>query len=142
MIVRKLAETRSGDRNVESQGWESARMLLKDDNMGFSFHITTLYAGAELRMHYRHHLEAVYVVSGHGTIEDLATGAVHDLAPGVLYALDKHDDHIVRPRTDIITACVFNPPVTGREVHDETGAYPADAGDVAIASRSLEGQSS
>ncbi len=26
----------------------------------------------------------------------------------------------------MLTACVFNPPVTGREVHDENGAYPAD----------------
>jgi L-ectoine synthase len=22
-------------------------------------------------------------------------------------------------------ACVFNPPLTGQEVHDESGAYPA-----------------
>jgi L-ectoine synthase len=67
----------------------------------------------------------VYVLSGEGTIEDLATGQVHDLKPGTLYALDAHDRHVVRPRTDIVTACVFNPPVTGREVHDESGAYPA-----------------
>ena len=24
-------------------------------------------------------------------------------------------------------ACVFNPPLNGREVHDETGAYPLEA---------------
>jgi L-ectoine synthase len=129
MIVRKLADVRASDRNVESCGWESARLLLKDDGMGFSFHITTMYAGEELRMHYKHHLEAVFVLSGEGSIEDLATGEVHRLGPGVMYALNANDRHIVRPETDIITACVFNPPVTGREVHDETGAYPAaDAG--------------
>ncbi|MGH6957844.1 MAG: ectoine synthase [Caulobacteraceae bacterium] len=124
MILRNLSQTRAGDRNVLSAGWESARMLLKDDAMGFSFHITTMYAGEELKMHYKHHLEAVYVISGHGEIEELATGKTHALEPGVMYALNANDRHVVRPRTDIVTACVFNPPVTGREVHDETGAYP------------------
>lgn len=142
MLIRKIAEIRSGDRNIKTDGWESARMLLKDDGMGFSFHITTLYAGAELRMHYKNHLESVFIISGHGTIEDLATGEIHDLSPGTLYALNAHDEHIVRPRTDIVTACVFNPPVTGREVHDETGAYPADASDAPATSRTLEGQTS
>lgn len=126
MFIRNLNDARASDRNVVTDGWESVRLLLKDDAMGFSFHITTMYAGKELRMHYKHHLESVYVLAGQGTIEDLKTGAVHRLAPGTLYALDANDEHIVRPTTDIVTACVFNPPVTGREVHDETGAYPAD----------------
>jgi L-ectoine synthase len=125
MIIRKLDEIRADERNVKSNGWESARMLLADDGMGFSFHITTLYAGSELKMHYQNHLESVMVLEGTGTIEDLATGEVHQLKPGVLYALNDNDKHIVRPETDIVCACVFNPPVTGREVHDETGAYPA-----------------
>lgn len=127
MIIRKLKDIRKSDRNVKSNGWESARLLLKDDGMGFSFHVTTLYAGEEIEMQYTNHLEAVLVMKGTGTIEDLATGETHRLAPGVLYALNDHDRHIVRPETNILTACVFNPPVTGREVHDETGAYPADA---------------
>jgi len=126
MIIRKFEETRLSDRNIVTDGWESARLLLKDEGMGFSFHITTMYAGKELRMHYKNHLEAVFVLKGEGTIEDLGTGQTHELKPGVLYALNAHDDHIVRPRTDIVTACVFNPPVTGREVHDESGAYPAE----------------
>lgn len=126
MIVRKLKDIRKTDKNVRSKGWASARMLLKDDNMGFSFHVTTMFAGAELKMHYQNHLESVLVLKGTGTIEDLGTGEVHRLEPGVMYALNAHDEHIVRPETDILTACTFNPPVTGREVHDETGAYPAD----------------
>jgi len=127
MIVRKLNEIRKTDRNVRSDGWASARLLLKDDDMGFSFHVTTMFAGTELKMHYQNHLEAVLVLKGKGTIEDLATGEIHKLEPGVMYALNDHDRHIVRPETDILTACTFNPPVTGKEVHDETGAYPADA---------------
>ena len=125
MIIRKLKDIRNSDRNVKSDGWESARLLLDDDGMGFSFHLTTLRAGSELKMHYKNHLEAVMVLKGTGTIEDLGSGETHELRPGVLYALNENDRHIVRPTTDILTACVFNPPVTGSEVHDESGAYPA-----------------
>lgn len=127
MIVRDLAEANGTRRRVVSKGWESTRLLLKDDGMGFSFHITTIYAGAELPMHYKNHLESVYCVSGEGSIEDLATGEVHEIRPGVMYALNKHDRHILRGRTEMVMACVFNPPVTGREVHDDTGAYPLEA---------------
>lgn len=127
MLIRKLDEVRASNDNIVTAQWESARLLLKNAGMGFSFHITTLYAGQEIRMHYKNHLEAVFVTSGEGTIEDLGTGETHELRPGTLYALNAHDRHIVRPRTDIVTVCVFNPPVTGREVHDETGAYPAEA---------------
>lgn len=126
MLIRTLRETRASDRNVQSDGWESARLLLKDDGMGFSMHVTTLNAGAELKMHYKNHLEAVLVLKGHGEIEDLADGTKHALRPGSLYALDQHDRHVLRPETEMLTVCVFNPPVSGREVHDESGAYPAD----------------
>jgi len=126
MIVRKLKDVRKSDSHVKSKGWDSTRLLLRDDGMGFSFHLTTMYAGKELRMHYQNHLEAVLVLKGTGTIEDLDAGVIHELAPGVMYALNAHDRHIVRPQTDILCACVFNPPVTGQEVHDENGAYPAD----------------
>jgi L-ectoine synthase len=127
MIVRKLQDIRRSDRNVKSEQWESARLLLKSDDMGFSFHITTMYAGEEIQMHYQNHLEAVLVLKGNGTIEDLGTGITHQLASGVMYALNAHDKHVVRPATDILCVCVFNPPVTGKEVHDENGAYPAEA---------------
>ncbi|WP_260929408.1 ectoine synthase [Novosphingobium sp. 9] len=133
MIVRNLAEIRTSDRHVESKGWHSDRLLLKDDKMGFSFHVTTMFAGEELHMHYQNHLEAVLVMQGEGTIEDLGTGLTHELKPGIMYALNANDKHIVRPVQDIVCACVFNPPVTGREVHDENGAYPADTSEPALA---------
>ena len=126
MIIRTLKTVRATDMNVQSDGWDSARLLLKGDGMGFSFHVTTMFAGTELKMHYQNHVEAVLVLKGSGTIEDLGTGETHELKAGVMYALNENDRHIVRPTTDILTACVFNPPVSGREVHDENGAYPAD----------------
>jgi len=126
MIVRTLHDAEQTDRRVTSETWESTRLLLKDDNMGFSFHITTLYAGTTTEMWYRNHLESVYCMSGEGEIETLADGKVYPIAPGTVYALDQHDKHILRAKTELKMACVFNPPVTGREVHDETGAYPAE----------------
>ncbi len=127
MIVRNLTEASCSERKVVTDGWDSIRMLLKNDGMGFSFHITTMYAGKTLHMHYTNHREAVFVLNGEGTIEDVESGKTYDLRPGVLYVLNAHDRHVVRPRTNIVTACVFNPPVTGGEVHDKNGAYPLEA---------------
>jgi L-ectoine synthase len=56
------------------QRWNRVRMLLADDGMGFSFHITTIEAGSEHTFHYKNHFESVYCISGEGSIEDLATG--------------------------------------------------------------------
>lgn len=127
MIVRDFNVVKATDRRVDSDGWNSVRLLLKDDAMGFSFHITTIYAGAELNMHYQNHLESVYCISGRGSIEDLQSGQRHPIEPGVMYALDQHDRHILRADTELSLACVFNPPLNGLEVHDESGAYPLEA---------------
>jgi L-ectoine synthase len=124
MIVRKLTEIIGTDRDVDDGNWVSRRLLLRKDGMGFSMHETILRAGTETNMWYKHHLEAVYCIDGEGEVEDLSTGVIHRLEPGTLYALNDHDKHIVRAKTDIRTVCVFYPPLTGREVHDEEGVYP------------------
>jgi L-ectoine synthase len=130
MIVRDLQGAQeSGRRIVSPDGnWESTRMLLKDDNMGFSFHITTIYKGADFRMHYQNHLESVYCISGSGEVETLGDGKVYPIAAGTLYILDKNDKHQLRATEDMVMACVFNPPLNGKEVHNEEGAYDLDAG--------------
>ncbi len=124
MIVRKLAELLGTDREVSATTWVSRRLFVRDDRMGFSLHDTLMRAGTETRMCYRNHLEAVYCVGGKGSIEVVATGEVFPISDGTAYALDKHDEHVLRAETEMRMICVFNPPVTGREVHDETGAYP------------------
>jgi len=129
MIVRNLKDASASDRRVDSDGWTSVRLLLKDDQMGFSFHITTIHDGADLEMEYKNHFECVYCMQGTGQIKDLATGEVHRIEPGVMYALNRHDRHILSADkgNEMVMACVFNPPVTGREVHGPDGAYPAEA---------------
>ncbi|EPW6437585.1 ectoine synthase [Vibrio parahaemolyticus] len=125
MIVRTLDECRNSERRVVADNWESVRMLLKDDNMGFSFHITTIYEGTETHIHYQNHLESVFCMSGEGEIE-VVGGETYPIKPGTLYILDKHDEHYLRAykNKEMVMACVFNPPTTGAEVHDENGVYP------------------
>ena len=127
MIVRELQKATASDRRVVTENWESTRLLLKGDGMGFSFHITTIYAGTATQMWYQNHLEAVYCISGNGQIESLEDGTVHPITPGTIYALDKHDRHVLRASSELKLACVFNPPLNGKEVHDDSGAYPLEA---------------
>jgi L-ectoine synthase len=131
MIVRTLQEAEQSERRVVSENWESTRMLLKQDNMGYSFHITTIYAGTETHIWYQNHFESVYCISGEGEIETLADGKVYPIRPGTLYNLDKHDEHLLRASSELKLACVFNPPLNGLEVHDENGVYPLEADAVA-----------
>ncbi|UEC42518.1 MAG: L-ectoine synthase [Methanothrix sp.] len=177
MIVRNLRDAERSERRVVAKNWESIRLLLKDDDMGFSFHITTIYPGTETCIWYKNHLESVYCIEGegevvvldgrdgggkvellHGTEVDgeavvlgggvggsgggaysdpgtdggaepgLNGGKIYKISPGTLYILDRHDRHLLRAKTALKLACVFNPPLVGDEVHDEDGVYPL-AGD-------------
>lgn len=125
MIVRTIDQIEGTDRDVKAPTFESRRFLLAGDDMGFSLHDTVLYAGTTTEMHYQNHLEAVYCIEGEAEVTDLDGGGVtHKIGPGVMYALDQHDRHILRAISDFRCVCVFTPPLTGGEVHDESGAYP------------------
>ncbi|HIW61271.1 MAG TPA: ectoine synthase [Candidatus Stackebrandtia excrementipullorum] len=131
MKVRRLDDIIGTDRDVlghdrdKAEGtWRSRRLLLADDRVGFSMHDTVLYAGTSTSMWYANHIEAVYVIEGDGELVDHETGDKHKLSPGTLYLLDGHERHTLHAHTDVRAICVFNPPVTGREVHDENGVYP------------------
>lgn len=124
MIVRTLAQIEGTDRDVKAETFSSRRLLLRKDGMGFSLHDTILHAGTETLIWYRNHLEAVYCISGEAEIETLDDGQIHHIGPGTLYALDRHDRHMLRAKTDFRVVCVFNPPLTGQEVHDSDGVYP------------------
>lgn len=129
MIVKHLNDLLGTPAEVDTAGWTSRRFILKGDGMGYSMHDTLIKAGAELEMEYRNHLETVYCIEGQGEIEDLGTGRTHSICAGTLYALDRHDRHVLRANkgSPMRMVCVFNPPLSGLEVHDESGAYPLDA---------------
>ena len=124
MIVRTFDEITGTDRDVQTEHWRSKRIVLARDGVGFSLHETVLDAGSVNDFWYANHIEAVWVIEGEGELYDKDNDVTYQLGPGSVYVLDGHEHHQLRPRTRMRTACVFNPPVTGREVHDENGVYP------------------
>jgi L-ectoine synthase len=124
VILRSLDQIAGSERDVAGEGWRSQRLLLRADGMGFSLSETRVEAGVELHLWYRHHLEACYCLEGEAEIEDLASAERHAIVPGTAYALDQHDQHVLRVRTPLRLICVFNPPLSGGETHDADGSYP------------------
>lgn len=124
MIVKTLQQLERTDRHLASETWDSVRLLLKDDGLGVSFHITTMSPGGETRLWYKNHLEAVFCMEGEGEVETLADGKVYPIGPGTIYILDKHDRHILRAKSRMRNACLFSPPLTGGETLDANGCYP------------------
>ena len=123
MIVRTLDELSGTDRDVSGEGWRSRRILRRDDGMSHSLHWTEVKAGTELELRYANHFESNLIVAGEGEVVDLGTGKTHRLGPGVMYALDKHDHHLVRAKTDLTLVCVFWPALRGDEHHNAEGGY-------------------
>jgi L-ectoine synthase len=115
MIVRDKSEVAC----VEWGNGLSYRFLTETDNMGFTVAHTVVRAGSKSPLHYRRHLEACYCISGSGQVIT-ADGTVHQLQPGVIYALDNHDEHflIAAPDQDMELISVFNPPLQGHEHHN------------------------
>ncbi|SMG57539.1 ectoine synthase [Paenibacillus aquistagni] len=123
MIVKHLDHIVNTEDDIDTSTWNSRRLLLKKDGMGFSMHDTLIKAGTETSIWYRNHVEAVYCVEGEGEIE-VVDGETYPIRPGTLYALDGHEKHLLRAKSQMRMVCVFNPPLTGREVHDPEGVYP------------------
>lgn len=108
---------------VQGLGFVSHRILLAKDGMGFSLHKTVIPAGEPRHWHYKEHLEACYCVSGKGILINLTTGEQFHIEPDVTYVLDNHDNHTFQAIENTVLISVFNPPVTGQEIHGEDGSY-------------------
>ncbi len=126
MIVKYLGDIIGSSDHATGEGWDSRRILLARDGLGYSLHDTVIREGTELHLEYKNHLESNYCISGEGEVVDVATGQVHPLRPGSLYTLDRHDAHILRAtRGDLRLVCIFTPALTGEETHDADGSYAA-----------------
>ena len=125
MIVRKLDEIIATELEVfaPNGNWRSRRFLSESDQMGFSLHDTTIFAGTKTLIHYKHHVEAVYCIEGSGRVELIDEERIIPVAAGTMYALNHHEKHYLVADTDLRIICVFNPPLTGKEVHREDGSY-------------------
>ncbi len=124
MIVKQLQDIMGTEKDIDTPNWRSCRMLLKNDEMGFSMHHTIIKAGTSTYIWYKNHLEAVYCIKGEGEIELIESGDIYSVKPGTLYALNGHEKHYLRALSEMHMVCVFNPALVGSEIHAEDGSYP------------------
>ena len=125
MRVKSLTDVIGTPAHVTGAAFESRRLLLAADGLGYSLHDTLCKAGSTQHLHYKNHIETNYVIEGQGSVEDVSTGTVHALMPGSVYVLDRHDPHILRATTDMRIICIFTPALSGHETHDKDGSYSA-----------------
>jgi L-ectoine synthase len=115
-----IIQSREDAKIIHWGNGTSHRFLLAPDGMGFSVCHTVVWAGTKSKMEYRRHREACYCISGHGIVTNRDGSIRHKIVPGVLYALDEHDAHILiaDPDSDLELISIFNPPLHGDEQHD------------------------
>ena len=123
MIVRTVVDVEGTSADASGAKWRSLRMLTRADGMGFTVTQTTIEPGMEVELRYRNHLEACLCIEGAIEVEDLATGERHVVGAGTLYALDRHDRHVVRAKAPTRLVCVFAPALAGGETHDASGGH-------------------
>ena len=111
------------ERQVEFHSGVSNRIVLAEDNMGFTMTKTVIEPGKQVFQHYKIHLESCYCVSGYAVLINAITGEHHQITPDTTYVLDKHDPHYFEAKETTVLICVFNPPLTGQEIHREDGSY-------------------
>jgi len=117
MIVRTLNDLIGTERDIEWGNGNSRRFLIEKDKMNFSLTDTVCKAGSTSLLEYKNHLEACYCIAGEGEIHDPSTGAIYPIAPGSMYALDKHDKHYLVAKDELRLVCVFQPALRGDESH-------------------------
>lgn len=118
MLIRHLDQVSATERDVHGPGWRSRRLVVAEDGLKYSFHLTTLEEGAVLEFEYRRHRETVFCVEGEGVIEDLSAGRVERLSAGSLYSAGVGEPHRITAETAMRLVCVFDPPLTGTEEAD------------------------
>jgi L-ectoine synthase len=126
MIVRTLGEITGTDHDVRGDGWRARRHFVRAHGLGFSMSETTVEAGREMQIWYKHHQEACFVIEGSAEITERDSGLTHRIGPGDAYA-PGHDRHTIRILEPLRLVCVFSPALTGTEKHDADGGYlPAE----------------
>lgn len=129
MKIVKLTDIENTDREVHcpNKGFISYRYLLEKDGMGFSVHKTVIPAGVKQHWHYKNHLEACFCIQGVGMLLTWDSSGERckstEIVVDTLYALDKNDEHWFTAIEDVVLISIFNPPLTGSEVHREDGSY-------------------
>ncbi|GAA0442047.1 ectoine synthase [Lentibacillus halophilus] len=130
MIVKKLKDILDTKNDIYGYNWNSRRILLKKDGMGYSMADTVVKKGTETFIWYKNHYETCYCIEGEGELEladenGKKTGEIYKIRPETMYALNGNEKHYLRATSeDMRLICVFNPALTGNETHDKDGTYP------------------
>lgn len=109
--------------NCPKGGFISNRILLESDEMGYTLTKTIVPVNGKQYWHYKNHLETCYCIAGKGILTNKNTGEQFNIESDIVYILDKNDPHFFEALEECILICVFNPPLTGKEVHKEDGSY-------------------
>lgn len=123
MKVVKIKDLESTERDVKFKQGRSLRAVLKKDNMGFSIHKTIIPKGKKGNWHYKHHLESCYCIKGSGVLTNLETNEVFNIDVDTVYSLDNNDNHTFEAIEDVVLISIFNPPVSGSEIHLDDNSY-------------------
>jgi len=126
VIVKSLTDVIGSQDHATGDGWESRRLLLARDGLGYSLHDTLVIEGQTIDLKYKNHVETNYCIAGEGTVKNVETGEVFPLSAGTIYVLDRHERHILTAtKGDLRLVCVFTPALSGEETHDADGGYAA-----------------
>ena len=132
-MIMKVIKTQELEKsrvvNCPKGGFTSNRILLESDGMGYGLTKTVIPPGRVNRWHYKKHLESCYCISGKGILINEKTQEYFSIYPDVTYVLDNNDPHTFEALEEVTLICVFNPPLTGQEVHQEDGSYALLAAD-------------
>lgn len=127
-IIRTSELTEDRIVDCPKGGFRSNRILLESDGTGYGMTKTVIPPNGKQFWHYKNHIESCYCVSGKALLTNATTGEYWAIGPDTTYVLDKHDPHYFEALEETVLICVFNPPLTGREVHGEDGSYEAPHG--------------
>jgi L-ectoine synthase len=124
LFSKSLQEVLGSKRDVDWGNGTSRRLLVEEDGRGYAVTVTSVLPNTATELRYDNHWEACVVTAGSGVVE--AAGRTVALTPGVLYAPDRGEEHILRAGPDgLELVCVFNPPLTGAENHTLVPGVPS-----------------
>lgn len=124
MIVKSLSDVIGTPDHATGDGWQSRRLLLARDGLGYSLHDTVVAEGQTLELEYKNHVETNYCIAGEGSVTNQLTGEVFPLCAGTVYVLDRNEPHLLSAtKGDLRLVCVFTPALSGTETHDADGSY-------------------
>jgi L-ectoine synthase len=122
MIIKRKEDIVGTKGDASGDRWHSIRLLHEEDGMQVTLTDSILEAGFEMQLWQKNHLEACYCIEGEGTVEEIDSGTIHDIGPGTLYAMNNHDRHRIKAKTQMHILCTFYPALTGHEIHDSDGS--------------------